>query len=537
MAMSFIPTHESSPKSADRGDSLGGHEAKSVHKAHGWSVRRGSVLREYTEVVSVIGAVTVGGVFLPLTYHTFGLIYLLVVIALSLRVGRWPVLSAAILSAVVWDYVFLPPVFSFALPESADGLLLGTYVVVALVAGQLTSQIRTQQRQEQLRERRATALYHVIRATTEARTLDEAIEAALRQADDLFNARTALLLGNTGETPFEHRASSLKLNEKEAAVADWVHQKHAPAGRFTNNFPAMADLYLPLLRAGKVYGVFVIRLPDDIQELPPMQRDLIEGFAAQLALLAEREELRAAGEREKLLAESDRLRRTLLDSVSHELKTPLAVLRSAGEKLDITDATKRAQLADEIRMATRRLDHLVANLLNQTRLESGALHAQLDWCDVRDLISSARRATSDRLAGRSFTVEIPLEMPLVMVDAPLMEQVFSNLLLNACLYTPEGSPIYFSAGVEKTETGERAFLKLQDRGPGLPDELQRKLFQKFVRGRNARAGGVGLGLAIARGFVEAQGGEITAANLLEGGACFTIYLPKIMYDSVPSDER
>jgi two-component system sensor histidine kinase KdpD len=227
----------------------------------------------------------------------------------------------------------------------------------------------------------------------------------------------------------------------------------------------------------------------------------------------------------------------LLDSVSHELKTPLSVLRSAGEKLDITDTTKRAQVVDEVRMATRRLDHLVANLLNQTRLESGALKAQLDWCDVRDLISSARRATSDRLVGRSFTVEIPLEMPLVMADAPLMEQVLGNLLLNACLYTPEGSPINFSAGVEKTATGERAFLKLQDSGPGLSDELQRTLFQKFVRGRNARAGGVGLGLAIARGFVQAQGGEITAANNLEGGACFTIYLPNIMHETVPIDER
>jgi two-component system sensor histidine kinase KdpD len=268
-----------------------------------------------------------------------------------------------------------------------------------------------------------------------------------------------------------------------------------------------------------------------------MQRDLIDGFAAQIALLVEREELRAAGEREKLLTESDRLRRTLLDSVSHELKTPLSVLRSAGEKLDITDTAKRALLAEEIRTATRRLDHLVANLLNQTRLESGALKAQLDWCDVRDLVSSARRATGARLAGRSFTVEIPLDMPLVMADAPLMEQVLSNLFLNACLYTPEGSPIFFSAGVEKMETGERAFLKLQDRGPGLPEELHRKLFQKFMRGRNARAGGVGLGLAIARGFMQAQGGEITACNNPEGGACFTIYLPEILYESIPIDER
>lgn len=526
-----IPTESNSFPSPDEPD--GQHSAEN----DAWAISRRSQIREYLEVVGVLGLVTVGGLFLPITHHTYGLIYLLVVIALSLRVGRWPVLVAAILSAVAWVFVFMPPRFSFTVLESADGLLLGTYVVVALVAGQLTSRIRAQERQERLRERRAIALFHVVRAIAEARSLDDAIRAALRQADSLFSARTALLLGNASETPFEHPASSLKLSENETAVADWVHQNHRPAGRFTNQFPGMPDLHLPLLRADKVYGVFVLRLPTSMQDLPAMQRDLIEGFAAQLALLLEREKLREASEREKLLAESDRLRRTLLDSVSHELKTPLSVLRSAGEKLDTTDPSKRAQLVDEIRMATQRLDHLVANLLNQTRLESGALKAQLDWCDVRDLISSGRRAAGDRLAGRSFTLDIPLEMPLVMADAPLMEQVLGNLLLNACLYTPEGSPIHFSAGVEKKETTERAFLKLQDRGPGLSEELQRKLFQKFIRGRNVRAGGVGLGLAIARGFVQAQGGEIAACNNPEGGACFTIYLPEILYESAPQDER
>jgi two-component system sensor histidine kinase KdpD len=502
-----------------------------------WEIRSRSQLREYLEVIGVLGLVTVLGLILPLTYHTLGLIYLLVVVALCLRVGRWPVLAAAILSAVVWDYVFMPPLFSFALPDSADGLLLGTYVVVALVAGQLTAQIRTQQRQERMRERRATALYHIIRATTEARTLDEAIEAALRQADGLFGARTSLLLGNAGATPFEHRTSSLKLNEKEAAIADWVHLKHVPAGRFTENFPTMANMYLPLLRAGKIYGVFAVRLSADIQDLPPMQRDLIEGFAAQLALLVEREELRAAGEREKLLAESDRLRRTLLDSVSHELKTPLSVLRSAGEKLDTTDAKKRESLVGEIRTATRRLDHLVANLLNQTRLESGAIRAHLDWCDARDLITAARRAVGEALAGRDFKTAVPEDMPLFMADTPLMEQVLGNLLLNATLHTPAESPIIVTAGKETRAGSEWVFIRVEDRGPGIAAELRATLFQKFRRGRTARAGGLGLGLAIARGFMLAQGGDIAVGDNPEGGARFTVYLPHILPESIPNDER
>ena len=190
----------------------------------------------------------------------------------------------------------------------------------------------------------------------------------------------------------------------------------------------------------------------------------MEGFTAQIALLVEREQLSAIHEREKLLAESDRLHRTLLDSVSHELKTPLAVLRSAGERLDAGDAEKRQSLTLEIRTATRRLDHLVANLLNQSRLESGGLKPQLDWCEIRGLIGAARRAVGDALNGRSIKIEIAEDLPLFMADAVLMEHVLANLLLNAALHTPAGSPIRISAGLDREHA--RVFIAVADSGPG-----------------------------------------------------------------------
>ena len=349
-----------------------------------WPARELSPVREYAEVLVAIAAVTTGGWFVPLSYGAFGHIYLFTVIALSLRVGRWPALFAAVVSAVTWDFVFVPPRLSFSILHFDDMLLLGTYFVVALIGSQLTARIRAQQREERQRE---------------------------------------------------------------------------------------------------------------------------------------------------VLAESERLHRTLLDSVSHELKTPLAVLRSAAEKLDTDDADKRRRLAGEVRTATHRLDHLVANLLNQTRLESGRLRPQLDWCDAHDLIAAARRQVDDALAGRTLELEIPADLPLFRADGPLLEHALANLLLNAARHTPADCFIRVTAGVE----GPRAFIAVADNGPGLAPEIAANLFQKFHRGPQAGAGGLGLGLSIVRGFVLAQGGEVTAGKSPKGGACFTVYLPLAAHGGVPDE--
>jgi two-component system sensor histidine kinase KdpD len=416
-------------------------------------------------------------------------------------------------------------------------MLLGIYFVVALIAGQLTARIRAQERYERLRERRSRALFHLTRALAGARTLDEAVTAALQQADSLFNAQTALLLvGETTELR-PHHTGTFCVGEQERAVADWSVQNRREAGRFTDVFPLAEGLHLPMLRADRVVGVFAVRFSLETQGIAPMLRDLVEGFTAQIALLVEREHLRAASEREKFFAESDRLHRTLLDSVSHELKTPIAVLRSAGEKIETDDLKKRTGLIAEIRTATRRLEYLVANLLDQTRLESGGVKPQLDWCDVRDIINAARRGVGDALAGRAFTMEIPHNAPLFMVDAPLMEHVVANLLLNAALHTPAGSPVSVVAGWENDASHQRVFVRVSDRGPGIPVELRENLFQKFRRGATARAGGLGLGLSIVRGFVLAHGGEVIVGENPGGGASFTVYLPHVSHDTVPNDDR
>ena len=479
--------------------------------------------QEYGSAAGLVAAITLLGLLLPTdTYLAVGLVYLLGVIVLSLRVGRGPVLAAGVLSALTWDFLFIPPRFTFYISKIEDVTLFGTYFAVALVTGHLTSRIRAQSLNERLREERATALFELTRALAEARTLDEAVFAALWQADELFEAKTTLLLADGSGGTMPHYAGSFALDEKERGVADWVFSNRRPAGRFTDTLPGSAAFYLPLVREDRAVGVLGLA-PTKDRTLTLAQRDLLETFARQLALSVEREHLREAGEREKLLAESDKLHRVLLDSVSHELRTPLAVITGSLENLPEAGAEARTALITEARTAARRLNRLVGNLLDQTRLESGALKPRLDWCDARDLVNAAVEGVRDALANHPLEIVIPGDMPPLRADFALMEQVLANMLLNAARHTPTDTSIFLTAGLERG--GQRVYFTVADNGPGFPLEMKERLFKKFERGDAAKAGGLGLGLSIVRGFVVAQGGDIAVGENPGGGAVFTIYLP------------
>lgn len=487
------------------------HEMRSSGSEYGWAA-------------GIIGAITLTALVLPTNYYlAAGLVYLLAVILLSLRLGRGPVMLAGVLSALTWNYLFIPPRFTFRIEKIEDGLLFGTYFVVALVAGQLTSRIRAQALAERRREGRAMALFNLTRALAEARSLDDAVSAALRQADELFGAKTALLLADeAGSALSPHFAGSFALDDKERAVAEWAFRHRRNAGRFTDTLPASAGFYLPLVREEKSVGVLGVTVPPG-GRLTLAQRDLLEAFARQLALSVEREHLRDASEREKLLAESDKLHRVLLDSVSHELRTPLAVITGSLENLPSADPALADTLIGEARIASRRLNRLVGNLLDQTRLESGALKPRLDWCDARDLVNAAVEGVRDALTHHPLEIVVADDLPPVRADFALMEQALANLLINATRHTPAGTQVFVTAGIERS--GTRAFFTVADRGPGFPLAMRERLFKKFERGDAAHAGGLGLGLSIVRGFVTAQGGDIVVGENPGGGAVFTIYLP------------
>ncbi|HZZ58819.1 MAG TPA: ATP-binding protein [Opitutaceae bacterium] len=232
---------------------------------------------------------------------------------------------------------------------------------------------------------------------------------------------------------------------------------------------------------------------------------------------------RVGRERARLLARSEELHQALFNGLAHEIKTPLAVLRSALDEMRARGGEPSPALLVESGRAVARLDHVVENLINHTRLESGVLQPKMDWCDPLDLIRSARRSQADRLGLRAIDVRVPPGLPLFFADAALMEQVIANLLLNAALYTPPAAAIAVEGGSDAPN--RKVFVRVRDSGPGIPPELQERLFQRFVRGAGVRAGGLGLGLAVARSFMRAQGGELTLASAPGRGAAFTAWLP------------
>jgi len=498
-----------------------------------WGDLRWSSPMEYGLALSMIFATTVIGYLLKdiISYRSVGLLYLLMVIGLSMRIGRWPNLLAGMLAAVAWDYFFIPPIFTFTIGSLEDMMLFGSTIAVSLVAGQLTARIRAQARNERLREERATALFHLSRALSAAKTLDEAAFAALRQVDDLFGAESALaFVDENSRTLVPHFASSYPLTGKEEGVADWSFHNRRPAGRFTDTLPGSEGYYVPLLSEDKAVGVLGVK---PREPLTLAQRDLLEAFARQLALIIERDLLRAASERERILVESEKLHHALLESVSHELRTPLAVITGVSENLPKADAALRGNLLGELRTAVSRLNRLVGNLLDQTRLESGALQPLLDWCDVHDLVNAAADATHDALAGHPLTMVIPENQPPVRADFALTEQALVNLLLNAAHHTPPGTGVSVEVGLEAD--GRQVFFAVADRGPGFPPSAREHFFKKFVRGESARAGGLGLGLSIVQGFIAAQGGEVTIGDNPGGGARITLHLPHVPLKNPPPE--
>lgn len=484
--------------------------------------------RQYGIGVAAVGLATAFNTALDafVGFYALALIYLFTVVLLALFVGRGPVFLAATLSALLWNYFFLPPRGTFHITSFQDALMFGMYFVVALVLGQLTARIRAQERAERRREKRSTALYLLTRDLADAASVDEMSQRLVAQVGRVFDCSVALLLSEAhrrlAQAP--HPASTFALTEKEQGVAAWAFRFAKVAGRFTDNLPLSEALHLPLVTKQGVLGVLCVRIAAD---RPPTleQRDLLDAFARQAALVLDRLRLGAEAEQARVVAESERLGKSLLNSVSHELRTPIAAITTAVTALDGTAPGEQPEmvksLIGEIQTSTARLNRLVANLLDMTRLESGRVKPRLEWCDISDLVNAAVRKTGKELAQHEVVVSLPPHLPLVELDAVLIEQVLLNLLVNAATYTPPGTRVEIAVRA----SAEELSLTVADRGPGLPPESVPQVFDKFYRVPGAPAGGTGLGLSIVKGFTEALGGRAEAANREGGGAVFTLCFP------------
>lgn len=459
-----------------------------------------------------------------LGYQAIALVYLLAVVLLGRFVGPGPILFGTALTALGWSYLFCPPRYSFHIAGFYDKMMLVTYFAVALTLGQLTARLRAGQQAERRREQSSTALYNLARQAAETDNVDELLKLAAEEAARLFEAKVAFLL------PQPDNAKALAITstpwwcqtEPEQAAALWAFEHNQPSGLGTNAILGAGGVYVPLSAGSAPAGVMALWPNPGVGS----DRDrlvLQQNFAHEIALLLDRLRLKQVEMRTRLLAESERLGRTFLNSVSHELRTPLAALASAASSLQTSPGASPLQqrLAAEIETAAARLNRVVQSLLSAARLQSGQLKPKLDWCNIPELVTAAVRDAADLLAGHPIDVRLDRQLPLLKADSVLLEQALANLLVNAALHTPDGTPIEVTAAPD----GKRLCVAVSDRGPGLPPGEIGRLFDLFHRMPNARPGGVGLGLAIVKGFVEAQGGQVEAVNRPDGGACFRICLP------------
>lgn len=486
--------------------------------------------REYGLAFLVVAIATLLGwlVFRKVSVTDVAMLYLLAAIVVASRCGRGPSVAAALLSIALFDFLFVEPIFTFQVSDLRYVLTFGMLLLTALVISGFTLRIREQGEIARDRERRTAALYALSRDLADSRTRADIVRTARHHLSETFHCGMQLLApGNddalellapaTPEPPFD---------EKEWGVADWVYRRGEIAGQGTTTLPGAAALHLPLAGAGGVVGVLMVAAPDLERFQLPAQRHLLETFAGLVAVALERVTLAERSQRAKLEVEAERLRTSLLSSLSHDLRTPLGVITGAASSLrqrgDHLAPEARAGLLDSILDESERMNRLIRNLLDMIRVETGSLEVQKEWQPLEDTIGVALLRLDERMKDHPVQVKLPPDLPLVPLDAVLLEQVFINLLENAARYTPAGTPVEISA--QATPDGVQ--VSVADRGPGLPVGEEDRIFEKFYRGASAEPGkGVGLGLTICRGIITAHGGRIWAAPRPGGGALIHFTLP------------
>ena len=451
-------------------------------------------------------------------YMFVALVFLFAVVLSALKLSRGPVLVMAAVSAVAWDFFFIPPQYTLHIEKIEDIVMFGMFFVVAISMGSLTSRLREREQAERSRQRQTAALLRVTQSAALSAEPDKGLSDALRVINELLQANTALVVRENDRSlpKTAHAASTFKPGTKEWGVITWTYDNKQPAGRFTDTLPQSDATWFPLQTATSMMGVLGVEIPGGGAGMDFTTRLTIEAFALQLALVLEKEHFIMAVRHAEVVAQSEKLHRTLLDSVSHELKTPLAVIQASLEGM----GTNGSPYVEEIRTASKRLQRVVDSLLQMSRLESEVVQPQRDWCDLRDVITAAREAAGNAMTGHPVSMSLPENLPLVKLDHRLLGQALANILHNAAVYTPAGTAIDISAIC----IGEKLRIVVRDHGAGLAPGQERRIFEKFYRAPGSPAGGTGLGLAIARGFLRAQGGDITAANHPRGGAEFAIEL-------------
>ncbi len=462
-------------------------------------------------------------------YEGFGLvntvmIYLLGTTVGALRLGRGPIVALAIANMLAFDYFFVPPVFSFDVEDIRYLFTLGAMLTVALVIANLMVSIRRHREVADAREQRTAVLYAMSRELTVATDAKSMAAAAVRHICAVFHSTAVVLMADAhgSLTPISITEESADPGSRAPQVDVGLAQEVLARGeRCIRN-----AIYLPLQGSRRVKGVIVVCPQPPNRTLPTEQLNLLDTFAAQLALSLQRARHAEAAEAARLSAERALLRNTLLASISHDLRTPLTAIAGAGSLIAqpeyALNVDRRTTLGRLIEHKARDMTRLLTNVLDLVQIEFGGLALRSDWHTVDDLVALALRGSESRLAQRRIIVNLPPDLPLISVEPTLIVQILSNLLENAAKYTPPGTTITICASTRE----ESMMISVADDGPGFPPGDPERLFDKFQRGPSeSNIVGVGLGLAICRAAANLHGGNIRALDNPGGGARFEISLP------------
>jgi two-component system, OmpR family, sensor histidine kinase KdpD len=457
------------------------------------------------------------------------LVFLTAVVGVAVRFGLWPSLLASVVSALCYNFFFLPPLYTLTIEDPHNIAAFALFTLVAIIVSNVAARGRMQRVAAQARVRAVESLYAFSRKLSGAGTLDDVLWATAYQTALMLKVRVVLLLPDNGSIAV--RAGyppEDMLDDADLAAAKWTWESDRAAGRGSETLPGAKRLFLPMHTGRGPIGVVGIDSDKPGPLLTPDQRRLLDALMDQGALAIERVRLVEDMDRVERTAETERLRTALLTSISHDLKTPLAsVLGSAGALRDLSDKLsndEKVELLATIIDESERLNRFIANLLDMTKLESGAVAPNLAPHDLSEIVGSALRRATKILGRHHVQLELATDMPMLSLDAVLFEQALFNLLDNAAKYAPPGTTISIRGWRDR----ETVSLQVADEGEGIPQDDLEHIFDKFYRAQKTdrvRAG-TGLGLAISRGFVEAMHGTIVAANRADcRGAVFTITLP------------
>lgn len=500
-----------------------GHESVAYYKKKSrLALEFTSSLKEY-----IFSAATILGIILlciPLAgttgYQSVSLILLFSVsmLALFFRVG--PILLVSTISALLWNYFFIVPRYTLQITKIEDILMVVMFFIIALVNGVLTYRIRKQQLLAKSKEERANAMYSLTKELSQATDIQKIAAIAQNSIKKYFNIECYFLLQD-GQNRLITKQSAIDaklFSDSDYSIAQWTFKNEKIAGRFTDTLPSSEYTYYPLKGTHTKIGVIVLKLDK------PLNGDLelfLDSFLTQVSYFLEQEYLAQEAKLASILNESDKLYKTLFNSISHELRIPVATVMGASDTLlnDTYPEAVKKELYGEIFIASKRLNRLIENLLNMSRLESGQIAVHLDWCDIRDLFNSVTESLKEELKPFKLDVVVPPTMPLVKLDFGLMERAIYNLVCNSCKYAAPGRTIRLKAFYDS----HCLVIQEMDRGSGFPADSLPNIFNKFYK--SEQAGGLGLGLSIVKGFVEAHKGVVAVENRQNGGARFTLKIP------------